>query len=170
MARRKTGKFLRRKNRLWSLIVGLLVLLSLFAFAQGKVIKVTDGDSLTVLTSEGKFTTVRLYGVDCPEFRQEGGPEAADFASDLAFLKEVRLTVLNVDQYGRSVALVHLPDGRTLNQELVEAGHAWVYTNYCKESFCGAWKALEQKAKAQKKGLWSRSNPQAPWNWRKENR
>ena len=174
MAVRKTRKSSyfkgRRKNRIWSLIIGLLVLLSLFAFAQGKVIKVTDGDSLTVLTAEGKFASVRLYGIDCPEFRQAGGPEATALTNDLAFLKEVKITVIDVDQYGRSVALVHLPDGRILNQELVAAGHAWVYTNYCKESFCTGWKLLEQKARAEKKGLWAKPNPKAPWNWRKENR
>ncbi len=170
MPRRKTRKNFRRKKKLWSLILGLLTLLSLFAFAQGKVVKVTDGDTLTVLDQNGKFVTVRLYGVDCPEYRQAGGQEAYDYTRELVFLKEVSLTVLNVDRYGREVALVHLPDGRILNQELVADGQAWVYDNYCKESFCAAWKALQLKAKLEKKGLWKKSSPKAPWIWRKENR
>lgn len=170
MAKRRTRKGIRRRNKIWSLIFGLLIMLALFAFVQGKVVKVTDGDSLTVLTSEGHFISVRLYGVDSPEFRQEGGPEAADFTSGLAFLQEVKLTPVNTDQYGRTVAVVHLKDGRNLNEELLKAGHAWLYTNYCKESFCIGWKVLEQKAKLEKKGLWARPSPKAPWNWRKDNR
>ena len=64
MARRRTGKSFLRRNKLWSLLIGILTLLALFAFAQGKVIKVSDGDTLTVLTPKGHFISVRLYGVD----------------------------------------------------------------------------------------------------------
>ena len=170
MARRRTGKSFRRKNKLWSLLIGILTLLALFAFAQGKVIKVSDGDTLTVLTPKGHFISVRLYGVDCPEARQNGGSEATEFTRSLAFMEEVRLTPMSKDQYGRTVAVVHLKDGRNLNEELLKSGHAWLYTSYCHESFCAAWKMLEQKAKQEKKGLWAKPNPQAPWNWRKNNR
>lgn len=170
MSGRKKGKKTKRKNRLWTLIVAFMFALGLFAFGQGKVVKVTDGDTVTVLTKDGRFENIRLYGIDCPESAQSGGSDATAFTQNMVFLSEVKITVLNKDQYNRSVALVHLPDGTLLNRELVKNGHAWVYSAYCKQDFCKEWKVLEQKAKKNKQGLWTKSNPKAPWDWRRENK
>ncbi len=166
--RRKNKKL--RKNRLWSFLLAFAVAIGLFAFAQGKVIKVTDGDSLTVLGTDGKFETIRLYGIDSPEYHQEGGIAAYEFTKELAFLQEVKITQIDKDQHGRSVALVHLKDGRSLNEELLRAGQAWHYGAYCKQAFCPGWKLLEIEAKSKKKGLWGKPNPLPPWKWRKHHK
>lgn len=47
----------------------LLLPLSLFAFP-AKVIKISDGDTITVLNSKEQ-TKVRLYGIDAPEKKQD---------------------------------------------------------------------------------------------------
>ena len=47
----------------------LLLPLSLFAFS-AKVIKISDGDTITVLNSKEQ-TKVRLYGIDAPEKKQD---------------------------------------------------------------------------------------------------
>lgn len=150
------------------LILALAGTGSFFA-AKGRIIKVTDGDSVTVLTEQGAWTSVRLYGVDSPEFRQKGGPEAADFTRETALFSPVSLDIVEKDQYGRSVAIVRLPDGRILNEELVREGHAWVYRRYCSRPVCASWLALERRAKKQGLGLWGQRNPMPPWQWRRAN-
>lgn len=152
------------------LIMCLLLLLGGGVFLRGRVISVADGDTLTVFTLDGGLTEVRLYGVDCPEFRQRGGEEADAATRALVFLEDIRLEVLDTDRYGRSVALVFLPDGRILNEEMVRQGRAWVYTAYCEHPRCTSWKALEQTARAEGRGLWRDRNPQPPWKWREKKR
>lgn len=157
-------------RKLALLLFAALVAAGSFFAAKGRVINVTDGDSLTVLTGRGQLVSVRLYGVDAPEYRQQGGSEAAAFAGDLALFSQVSLSVVEKDQYGRSVALVLLPDGRTLNEELVREGHAWVYRRYCDQPQCVSWLALERQAKKQGRGLWQRRNPMPPWEWRRKHK
>ena len=140
-----------------------------FNYGRDRVVRIHDGDTISVFTRGGGFERIRLYGVDCPEYGQPGGKEASDFTDELAFMQEVRVTPINRDQYGRTVALVHLPDGRLLNEELVRGGHAWVYRAYCKEPWCPSWIRLEQQARARQSGLWIQKKPQAPWEWRRHN-
>jgi endonuclease YncB( thermonuclease family) len=39
----------------------------------GKVTKVSDGDTLTIINSDNKLAKIRLYGIDSPETKQEFG-------------------------------------------------------------------------------------------------
>ncbi|MDR2503970.1 MAG: thermonuclease family protein [Deltaproteobacteria bacterium] len=174
MARAKTGHngvlrllFPRGKSKsLLSLLLALLAAVGAYSFAPGRVIRVADGDTLTMFSPEREMLKVRLYGVDAPESDQPGGKEARAFASDLALLHEVEVRTLDTDRYGRSVGMVRLTDGRMLNEELVRAGLAWVYLDYCREIQCVRWLALEKEARAAGRGLWKRKNPVPPWEWR----
>lgn len=159
-------RFLSR--RIIATVIACLTLAGGFFFCKGKVVQVSDGDTLTVLTGSG-FTKVRLYGVDCPESRQKGGEDATTFARDLLLLSPVSLSVMDTDQYGRKVAVVRLEDGRLANEELVRAGHAWVYRSWCREPICTRWLALERQAKKQGLGFWRHKNPVPPWQWRRAN-
>nr|DAX80012.1 MAG TPA: nuclease-like protein [Caudoviricetes sp.] len=47
----------------------LFLPLSIFAFS-AKVIKISDGDTITVLSGKEQ-TKVRLYGIDAPEKKQD---------------------------------------------------------------------------------------------------
>src|SRR5215813_13322778 len=78
----------------------------------------------------GKVVKVRLYGIDTPEKAQAFGTQARQFTSDAAFQQTVTVVVQTTDRYGRLVGEVLLPDGRSLNQELVKAGMAWWYRPY----------------------------------------
>ena len=158
-------RLFRRKN-LFRLLLALLLASGAFFWGQGKVISVADGDTLTLLTKEGPVK-VRLYGIDCPESRQSFGPEAKDYATDLALFQEVKLQVMSTDQYGRSVAVVALPDGRLLNELLLDEGLAWVYRAYCHDPRCAGWLLKEQAAKTRGKGLWREKSPTPPWKWRR---
>lgn len=160
-------RFFRRKFIM--LVIGLAVTAAGFHFTTGRVIQVADGDTIVVHTGMGKTDRIRLYGIDAPESRQRGGDEATGFARDMLLFSPVSLSVIDTDQYGRSVALVRLEDGRIANAEMVRAGHAWVYRNYCREAFCAQWLALEHQARKQGLGLWRQGNPLPPWQWRKAN-
>ena len=58
-------------------------------FFSGPVLKVTDGDTLTI-SSEAQKVRVRFYGVDSPERRQPGYSEASKELGRLTEGKEVR--------------------------------------------------------------------------------
>lgn len=130
----------------------------------GKVVRVADGDTFTLLNEENKQVRVRLHGIDCPENKQDFSQVAKKFTLDKVFEKIVKVEVQNVDRYGRIVGLVILPDGKILNEELLKAGLAWHYTYYDKtEEFA----KLERNAKRRKVGLWRHKNPIPPWDFRK---
>ena len=90
----------------------------------GNVIRVSDGDTITLLRD---WTLVKflLHEVDCPESGQEVGSRAKSLASELAFSKDVTVRPRDVDRNGRSVAGIALPDGRNLGHKLVWARMAW---------------------------------------------
>lgn len=132
----------------------------------GKVVKVIDGDTITLLTSKNKQVKVRLYGIDAPERSQDFGEKSRKVLANFIAGKNVDVSVLDVDRYGRYVSRIII-DGKDLTEELLKTGMAWVYTAYCKIPECGLWKSLETQAKVSKIGLWSNPAAQAPWLWRK---
>jgi len=89
-----------------------ILLLALLAFAahaaefSGRVVGVTDGDTLTVLegTTQRK---VRLLGIDAPERAQAFGSRAKEALSDLVFGRTVRVTWKARDKYGRTLGDVY---------------------------------------------------------------
>jgi endonuclease YncB( thermonuclease family) len=148
----------------------LLMAWPLLGYAEqftGKVVGISDGDTLSVLR-EGKAVKVRLHGVDTPEKAQAFGTRAQQFTGDLVFQKEVTVVVRATDRYGRLVGEVLLPDGRSLNQELVKAGMAWWYRKYAPNDTTLA--QLEAQARTAKRGLWADANSVPPWEWRKGQR
>jgi endonuclease YncB( thermonuclease family) len=130
----------------------------------GKVVGVSDGDTITVLRDRTPVK-IRLRGIDCPETGQDFGSRAKSVTSDLAFGKVVTVHPKRKDRYGRTVADVILPDGRILNHELVRRGVAWWYRKYAPHDTSLA--RLEAEARAARIGLWSQSDPTAPWDWRR---
>ncbi len=67
------------------------------------------------------------------------------------------------DRYGRTVAEVLLPDGRSLNRKLVKAGVAWMYRRYTTDQ---SLSDLEEEARVARRGLWADAEPVPPWEWR----
>ena len=120
-----------------------------FADFSGRVVGVSDGDTIKVL-HDGKAEKIRLYGVDCPEKGQAFGAKAKQFTSEMVFGKTVTLHVTDTDRYGRTVADVILPGGRVLNRELVAAGLAWWYRKYSTDE---SLKQLEADARTARRGL-----------------
>lgn len=152
----------------------LILAFAVTAFARsefsGKVVRVADGDTITVLAPGNQQVKVRLYGIDCPEKGQAFGQKARHFTAERVAGRNVQVSVLDTDRYGRAVGVVKTEDGGILNQELLTNGYAWLYTRYCKATFCTEWQAQELRARTAKVGLWSDKTPMEPWNWRKANK
>lgn len=132
----------------------------------GRVIHVSDGDTLSVQKQNGEKIKVRLYGIDAPEKAQPYGPQATGILRNIVGNQFVKVKVNNLDRYGRSVAWVYL-DNQDINAEMISLGAAWHYRYYDKSEEYSHYEQLEQKAKAQRKGLWNRDNPTPPWDYRK---
>jgi endonuclease YncB( thermonuclease family) len=95
-----------------------------------RVIGITDGDTLTVLTAQKTQVKIRLAGIDAPESGQDFGTRAKQAASELAFGKTVTIIERDKNRYGRTVVDVWLPSGRSLSRALVRSGLAWWYRKY----------------------------------------
>lgn len=124
---------------------------------------VHDGDTVTV-----DATRIRLYGIDAPELAQAGGKASRDYLTSLVEGERVEVIPKDTDSYGRTVAVLRLPDGSDVNALMVAAGHAWVYTQYCRN--CYALSLSQTVAKFKGLGLWSQKRPVPPWVWRKKHR
>jgi endonuclease YncB( thermonuclease family) len=129
-----------------------------------RVVKIKDGDTIGLLTADNQTLTVRLAEIDCPEKGQAYGQAAKKFTSDLCFGKSVKLIGNTHDRYGRTVALVILPDGTNVNYQLVKNGYAWHYKAYSQSTELADF---ERQARQNKLGLWQDVNPTPPWDYRR---
>jgi len=154
-------------GRIKNILIIAILLYAGAAYAQpGTVVSVTDGDTIKVMI-DGVQTKIRLYGIDAPEKKQAFGQAAKQFTVARVAGKQVDVEPVATDRYGRTVGIVTY-DGHNLQAELVRAGMAWVYPQYCQKLFCKDWAAIEQAAMAGKVGLWVDPTPVPPWAWRRQ--
>ncbi len=128
--------------------------------------RIIDGDSLTVQI-RSEMVKVRLWGIDTPEYFQRYSKAAKKLTSQFVRNQTVQLEVKDWDKYGRMVAIVTMADGRSLNEELLKNGLAWVHIYYCKEAICDRWYSYEKEARKKKIGLWHDRSPVPPWEWKR---
>jgi endonuclease YncB( thermonuclease family) len=133
----------------------------------GKVVHIADGDTLTVLDADKVQHKIRLHGIDAPEKGQAFGNKAKEALGEKAHEKYVRVVWKEKDKYGRIVGDVHLGN-RNINLEMVREGWAWWYRRYAPKS--KALEDAETEARKEKRGLWHDKNPEAPWEYRKQER
>lgn len=129
------------------------------------MVGIQDGDTLTVLRGKVQVR-VRLHGIDCPERAQPYGTRAQQKTADLAFGNTVTVETRAKDRYGRTLAVIVLPNGHSLNRELLRAGLAWWYRQYAPRD--RALAQLEETARDAGLGLWGDPEPVPPWLWRKQ--
>jgi endonuclease YncB( thermonuclease family) len=150
----------------------LIILIALFSLSaqaeiiRGKVIKIADGDTLTLLTDSDKKIRIRLAGIDTPERKQPFGNTAKNALAKLVFQKKILIETQTKDRYGRIVGTVFL-DNQNVNNELIRQGMAWVYKKYTDNEILYE---LEAQAKTRRIGLWADETPIAPWDWRRGTR
>lgn len=134
----------------------------------GKVVGVSDGDTITVLDEKKKQHKIRFQGIDAPESGQPFGQAAKQNLSNLVFGKTVKVLIDKKDHYGREVGTVFHGD-KDINLEQVKAGFAWHYKKYEAEQSKTEreeYAAAETFARTTHSGLWRDTNPIAPEEWR----
>lgn len=70
---------------------------------RGKVVGVSDGDTITVLDADKIQYKVRLAGIDAPEKSQAFGERSKQHLGNLVFGKVVYVEWNKTDKYGRTV-------------------------------------------------------------------
>jgi endonuclease YncB( thermonuclease family) len=166
------------RSRFRSLLL-LLVLVATVAPARaaaeqftGKVVGVSDGDTLTVLVQRDQSLEqikVRVSGIDAPEKAQAFGDRSKQGLSDCAFAKKVQVEVIKLDRYGRSVGKV-ISQGTDCGLRQIELGLAWHYKAYAREQSPAdrqSYAAAEDAAHERKRGLWSDPAAIPPWDFRR---
>lgn len=130
-----------------------------------QVIGVSDGDTFTGLTQEKIEIRFRIYGIDAPEKKQPFSNKSKMYLSDLIYKKRVGIKVQKKnDGYGRPIVWVYTPDGKEVGSEMLKAGMAWHSKQYDASE---RYSDLENYARTNKVGLWSDTDPVAPWDYRK---
>ncbi len=140
---------------------------------RGKIAKIHDGDTLHVIDEDGAKHKIRMAYIDAPEINQAYGTRSRDNLIDAADGKKMKVRVFETDRYQREVAQVSV--GTTdLNLMQLRDGAAWHYDSYAKKQQSKTaytdYAAAQKQAKQKRKGLWSGKNPQAPWDFRREER
>lgn len=143
---------------------------------EGRVERVTDGDSLWVRVSEpqgafgdGPVLKVRMAGIDAPERCQLHGAEAGAALRERLLGQAVRLDRSGLDAYDRSLARVSLA-GEDIGAWMVASGHAWSYSRKSSAEQPGGRYAREQRAaRAAGRGLFGQADPVPPWVFRRLN-
>ena len=141
---------------------------ALAATLAGRVVGVSDGDTVTVLTAENRQYKIRLSGIDAPEKKQAFGARSKETLSRQIFGQAVTVEWTKTDRYGRIVGKVEI-GGVDANLGQVREGSAWVYTQYLRELPAEDRKLYldaEREAKSERRGLWRDTDPEPPWQWR----
>ncbi len=134
--------------------------------AMGVVKRLFDGDSM-LIGSDGRIVQVRLWGIDCPERGQPFSKKARARTQALTQGQQVRIEPRATrDRYGRVLAELILPDGRSVGRILVAEGLAWHYRQYAGDDADLARR--EQQARSQQLAIWSDEDPVAPWDYRRQ--
>ncbi len=149
-----------------------LLCFSLTAFADtltGKVVKITDGDTLTVLDANYKQHKIRLAGIDAPERKQAYGLASRKHLASIVAGQQVTIEYQKRDRYGRIVGKVLL-DGIDVCLKQVKTGFAWHYKKYQHEQSLEdqrLYAEVENQARDERLGLWRENNPIPPWEYRR---
>src|SRR5205814_3862217 len=118
-----------------------------------------DGDSL--LLTDGR--EVRLIGINAPELGKNKAPDqpiaraARERTAELTRGRTVRLVYdeERTDRYGRTLAYVTLPDGRDLDETLLEEGYGWTIAISPNVARLPAYRSAEARARTAHRGVWT---------------
>lgn len=157
------------------IITIIFLLVSTQAFAntlQGKVVKVTDGDTITILDEQGLKHHIRLMSIDAPEKGQPYSEASTQNLIELVSGKTVTIEYEKRDHRIVGKILVD-PPGEVFclaigcvkkvdaGLEQIKAGLAWHYKKHHNEQSEGdrqEYSEAESVAREQQLGLWKNKN------------
>jgi endonuclease YncB( thermonuclease family) len=132
----------------------------------GRVVRVTDGDTVVILAAGNEQLRVRLAEIDAPESGQPFGRAARSMLAGLVAGRTVTVRASDTDRYGRIVGRITVQGTKVdANAEMVRRGGAWAYRRYLSDGRFVIW---ENEARRARRGLWALQADQivAPWDWR----
>ena len=135
----------------------------------GQVIKVIDGDTITILDASKEQFKIRLGGIDAPEKNQAFGNVSKQSLSEMVAGKEVKVNYNKRGRYGRIIGKVLL-NKEDVNLMQVKRGLAWHYKQYEREQEVedrALYAQGEYLAQKDRLGLWNDNKPMPPWDFRK---
>lgn len=138
----------------------------------GRVVRVADGDTVTLVTRQNRKVRVRINGIDAPETRQAYGDRAKQTLRRMADGRQATVHAYKQDRYGRYVGKL-MVGSTDCAAVMLERGMAWYFRRYEEDvpkTERKTYEQLEARARRAKRGLWSQTNPMAPWDWRKLNK
>ncbi len=133
---------------------------------KGKIIHISDGDTVHLLTDKKEKIKIRLNDIDAPENKQAFGNKSKENLKKYIYQKNVVVEYKNKDKYKRALGTIYYKN-EDINLQQVKDGYAWVYKKYSKNPI---YFKAEQEARINKIGLWSDKNPIEPWEFRKNNK
>jgi micrococcal nuclease len=147
---------------------------------QWTVIKVSDGDTMTVRQTTGQEMKIRLACIDAPEIpdgNQPGQPLGEESKVKLQSLvaaadNQVMVIPIEKDKYGRTVAEI-MSAGKngievSFQEEMLKSGMAYLYRQYLKKCFnASAFEQAQKIAIASRAGVWNNPSLERPWDYRR---
>lgn len=154
-----------------SILLFVILLSPALSYSQykGEITKIIDGESFYITMENGDTDSVRLWGIDSPELKQQYG-KAALKNLESHIHREISLEYKTRDKNNFMMAIVTYKrksgEEINLNHSLVEQGYAW------KNKFTSDKKLekLQKQAEKNRVGLWRNDDPTPPWEWRKNNK
>jgi endonuclease YncB( thermonuclease family) len=135
---------------------------------EGRIVGVTDGDTITLLDAGNRQHKIRLDGIDAPESGQPFGRASKQHLTQLLVNRDAVAECSKTDRYRREVCRV-LVGGVDAGLEQIRAGMAWYFKRYARElppDRRQQYADMEAQAKEERRGLWADAEPVPPWNWR----
>lgn len=132
----------------------------------GRVVRVIDGDTVSVLDRDNTQHRIRLAQIDAPESKQAYSKVAKDALAALIANKEVQVRVQGNDRYKRVLGEIYLGE-QNINLHLVRQGYAWAYEQYVTDK---RYIEAQQQAQRERLGLWRDPHAVAPWEYRRQQR
>lgn len=135
-------------------------------FMVGRVVRVADGDTVTLLDANNTQHRIRLSQIDAPESKQAFSRVSKDALSNLIATKQVTVKIDGIDRYKRILGEIFIDD-KNVNLYMVRHGFAWAYTEYVTDI---SYFEAQEAAQKEKQGLWRDPHAIAPWEYRRQQR
>lgn len=160
--------------RRFSLFFTLVIVhsLALCETLTGRVVSVTDGNTLVILDAGNTRHKIRLRGIDAPEPGQAFGTKSREHLADLVAGNPVVVEYSKYDPKEPVTGKVLFND-QDMNLQQIEAGMAWHDMQHESGQAAAdliAYSDAEREARRVGRGLWQEANPVAPWDYRQAKR
>jgi len=137
----------------------------------GRVVAVTDGDTLTLLAERQQYT-IRIAGIDAPERHQAWSDQSKLNLSRLSLNQTAVADCPGIDPHRTMICKLTVK-AVDIGLEQVKDGMAWWAKDLARDlspEDQSACQSAQLMAQLKRRGLWGETNPIPPWTFRKQGR